>query len=83
MSANASAVEGGLVNEADQKLAAAYAGIFSALLKHTSVKVVTFRGVNDAVSWRARGKPLRFDGNDPPKTALHAVIAEVKKAVLK
>ncbi len=80
VSANASAVEGGLVSEVDQKLAAAYAGIFRAFLKHKSVKMVTFWGVNDAVSWRARGKPLLFDGNDQPKPAFHAVIAEAKKA---
>jgi endo-1,4-beta-xylanase len=80
VSANASATEGGLVSEADQKLADAYAGIFRAILKHESVKVVTFWGVNDAVSWRARGKPLLFDGNNQPKPAFHAVIAEATKA---
>jgi endo-1,4-beta-xylanase len=79
VSANASAVEGGLVSEADQKLADAYAGIFRAFLKHKSVKLVTFWGVNDAVSWRARGRPLLFDGENQPKPAFHAVIAEAKK----
>jgi len=79
VSANASAAEGGLVGEADRKLADAYAGIFRAFLKHKSVKLVTFWGVNDAVSWRARGKPLLFDGDNQPKSAFHAVIAEVKK----
>jgi endo-1,4-beta-xylanase len=43
-------------------------------LKHKSVKVVTFWGVNDAVSWRANGKPLLFDANDQPKPAFPAVI---------
>ena len=44
-------------------------------LKHENyVKVVTFWGVNDAVSWRANGRPLLFDGNDQPKPAFDAVI---------
>ena len=39
-------------------LADAYAGIFRAFVRHRdSVKMVTFWGVNDAVSWRAQGKP--------------------------
>ena len=74
VSANASAVQGDLVSEADRKLAEAYAGVFRAFLKHKSVKMVTFWGVNDAVSWRARGKPLLFDGDNQPKPAFHAVI---------
>jgi endo-1,4-beta-xylanase len=81
ISANASATQGGLVSDADKKLADAYAGIFRAFLKHRdSVKVVTFWGANDANSWRAQGKPLLFDGNSQPKPAFDAVIAEAKKA---
>jgi len=77
---NAATTQGGLVNDADKKLADAYAGIFRAFVKHHySVKVVTFWGVNDANSWRAQGKPLLFDGNSPPKPAFDAVIAEAKK----
>jgi endo-1,4-beta-xylanase len=77
---NAASTQGGLVSDVDKKLAEAYAGIFRAFLKHrASVKMVTFWGVNDAVSWRAQGKPLLFDGNDQPKPAFHAVIAEAKK----
>jgi endo-1,4-beta-xylanase len=81
ISANASATQGGLVTDADKKLADAYAGIFRAFLKHRdSVKLVTFWGVNDAVSWRANGKPLLFDGDNKPKPAFEAVIAEAQKA---
>jgi endo-1,4-beta-xylanase len=77
---NAATTQGGLVSDADKKLADAYAGIFRAFLKHRdSVKLVTFWGVNDAVSWRAQGKPLLFDGNNQPKPAFHAVIAEARK----
>lgn len=78
---NAATTQGGLVSDADKKLADAYAGIFRAFMKHhDSVKVVTFWGVNDANSWRAQGKPLLFDGNTQPKPAFDAVIAEAKKA---
>jgi endo-1,4-beta-xylanase len=82
ISANASATQGGLVENASQRQADAYAGIFRAFLKHRdSVKMVTFWGVNDANSWRANGKPLLFDGDCQPKPAFHAVIAEAKKAM--
>ena len=78
---NAATTQGGLVSDADRKLADAYAGLFRAFLKHDKdVKMVTFWGVNDAVSWRAQGKPLLFDGNNQPKPAFDAVIAEAKKA---
>jgi endo-1,4-beta-xylanase len=72
---NATTTQGGLVSDADKKLADAYANLFRAFLKHEkSVKVVTFWGANDAVSWRAQGRPLLFDGNDQPKPAFDAVI---------
>jgi endo-1,4-beta-xylanase len=72
---NAATTEGGLVSDADKKLADAYAGIFRAFLKHRdSVKMVTFWGVNDAVSWRRQGRPLLFDGDNQPKPAFHEVI---------
>ena len=75
MADNAATTQGGLVADADKKLADAYAGIFRAFVKHRdSVKLVTFWGVNDANSWRAQGKPLLFDGNSQPKPAFHAVI---------
>src|SRR6185295_7836256 len=80
---NATTTQGGLVNDADKKLANAYAGIFRAFVKHReSVKVVTFWGVNDTLSWRSQGKPLLFDGNDQPKPAFDAVIAEATKGVI-
>ena len=53
---------------------------FIAFVEHKdNVKLVTFWGVNDAVSWRANGKPLLFDGSNRPKPAFEAVIAETKK----
>jgi endo-1,4-beta-xylanase len=77
---NASTTQGGLVSDADKKLADAYAGILRAFLKHRdSVKLVTFWGVNDAVSWRAQGKPLPFDADNRPKPAFDALIQEAKK----
>ena len=37
-------------------------------------------GESAANSWRANGQPLLFDGNNQPKPAFHAIIAEAKKA---
>lgn len=66
----------GLVSNADQRLADEYSALFRAFLKHKSVKVVTFWGVNDSVSWLRRqgAAPLLFDGNDQPKPAFNAVM---------
>jgi endo-1,4-beta-xylanase len=78
---NASTTQGGLVDNANQRLADAYAGLFRAFAKHrNSVKVVTFWGVNDGVSWRAQGRPLLFDPNDQPKPAFDAVIRVAAEA---
>ena len=72
---NAATTRGGLVDEANRRLADAYTGLFRAFVKHDkSVKVVTFWGANDAVSWRRQGRPLLFDGDDRPKPAFDAVI---------
>jgi GH35 family endo-1,4-beta-xylanase len=72
---NASATDGGLVEEADRKLTAAYTGIFKAFLKHTdALNTVVFWGPNDANSWRSRGRPLLFDADSKPKPAFDAVI---------
>jgi endo-1,4-beta-xylanase len=74
---NAATTQGGLVDNANQRLANQYANLFRAFLKHRdSVKVVTLWGVNDGVSWRAGGRPLLFDANDQPKPAFDAVIQE-------
>lgn len=75
ITSNAATTQGGLVDDANQKLANAYERLFQAFLKHEkSVKVVTFWGVNDGVSWRANGRPLLFDKEDQPKPAFDAVI---------
>jgi endo-1,4-beta-xylanase len=72
---NATTTQGGLVDDANRKLANAYEGLFRAFLKHEkSVKLVTFWGVNDRVSWRANGRPLLFDRDDQPKPAFDAVV---------
>lgn len=71
----AARTEGGVISEADQRQAEAYANLFRALVKHKdSVDVVTFWGVNDAVSWLGRAQPLLFDGEDNPKPAFDAVM---------
>ena len=72
---NVAATQGGLVDDANQRLTEAYEGIFRAFVKHkASVKVVTFWGANDANSWRRNGKPLLFDVNSQPKPAFAAVV---------
>jgi endo-1,4-beta-xylanase len=79
ISNNAAVTQGGLVSDSDKKLADAYAGIFRAFVKHAdSVKLVTFWGVNDAVSWRSQGKPLVFDSDNHAKPAFGSVIAEAR-----
>ena len=80
VAANASTTQGGLVDDANRRQAEAYAGIFRAFIKHRdAVEMVTFWGANDAVSWRAQGRPLLFDRDNQPKPAFNAVIAEAKK----
>jgi endo-1,4-beta-xylanase len=74
VSNNSAATQGGIVDDANRRLADQYAGLFKVFLKHRLVKVVTFWGVNDAVSWRANGRPLLFDGNDQPKPAFFATV---------
>ncbi len=75
IAANAATTQGGLVTDADSRLAATYANLFRAFVKHQdAIDVVVFWGVNDAVSWRAQGRPLLFDGSNKPKPAFDAVI---------
>jgi endo-1,4-beta-xylanase len=72
---NADASKGGLATDSEKRLADAYAAIFRAFVKHRdSVKMVTFWGANDAVSWRRFGTPLLFDSDNKPKPAFDAVI---------
>ena len=62
------------MDDANRRSAEAYEGIFRAFVKHKEhVEAVTFWGVNDAVSWRANGRPLLFDGNNEPKPAFDVV----------
>ena len=45
--------------------------LFKAFLKHDkSVKVVTFWGVNDGVSWRANGRPSAVRRQRPTQAGL-------------
>ncbi len=79
VAANAATTQGGLVEDADKKLADAYAGIFKAFVKHKdSIDIVTFWGPNDANSWRARGTPLLFDTKNQAKPAFFAVVETAK-----
>ena len=71
---NAATTQGGMVSNADKRLADEYVALFKAFKKHPNVKVVTFWGVNDGVSWRAQGRPLVFDANDQPKPAFDALM---------
>ncbi len=71
----AAATQGGMVDNANKRLADAYSNLFRAFVKHEKyVKVVTFWGVNDGVSWLRNANPLLFDANDQPKPAFDAVI---------
>jgi endo-1,4-beta-xylanase len=72
---NDATLQGGVVDDAERKLAAAYAGIFRAfMMHHDAVTMVTFWGAHDAVSWRRQGRPLLFDGEHQPKPAFDAVL---------
>lgn len=75
ISENAATTQGGLIDDANQRLADQYANLFKAFVKHRdAVKMVTFWGVNDGVSWRANGRPLLFDAANQPKPAFEAVL---------
>lgn len=73
--------QGGTISQADQRQSEAYANLFRALIKHAdAVEMVTFWGVNDAVSWLRRGSPLLFDEENNPKPAFDAVMKVAKEA---
>jgi endo-1,4-beta-xylanase len=77
----AATTTGGMVSNADRRQAEAYTGLFKAFVKHkNSVKVVTFWGVNDGVSWLRNASPLLFNANDEPKPAFDAVIKVATEA---
>lgn len=81
VASNGQTTQGGLVSNADQLLANQYSNLFKVFIKHSnSIKMVTFWGINDGVSWRANGHPLLFDANDQPKPAFDAVINVAKQA---
>ncbi|MBN2686111.1 MAG: endo-1,4-beta-xylanase [Pontiellaceae bacterium] len=74
----AARTQGGLVSEADQRLADTYEALFRAILKHKdSVKMVTFWGINDDVSWLGAAKPLLFDAKDQPKQPAFDTVIKV------
>jgi endo-1,4-beta-xylanase len=84
VSQNSQAGGGGVVDSANQKLAAQYASLFRVFVKHRhDIKLVTFWGVTDRDSWRRFGNPLLFDGAWRPKPAFDAVIAEAKTSANK
>lgn len=77
---NREVTQGGEVEDADRRLAEAYAGLFRAFLKHDrQVEVVTFWGAHDGVSWRASGKPLLFDAEHRAKPAFRAVLEVARR----
>jgi GH35 family endo-1,4-beta-xylanase len=61
--------------EALQAQADAYAKLFALFIKHRDViNRVTFWGLNDRRSWKARDNPLVFDGQNQAKPALQAIV---------
>jgi endo-1,4-beta-xylanase len=86
VAANAEAQSGGdssadgLSDSLQRQFTTRYSDLFGVFLKHRDVvNLVTFWGVTDADSWRARGYPLLFDGNGQPKPAFEAVIKAAGK----
>lgn len=77
----------GLPDSVQQKLATAYAGLFTLFLKYKdNISRVTFWGVNDGQSWLndfpIRGRtnyPLLFDRQYNPKPAFYSVLETKKK----
>jgi endo-1,4-beta-xylanase len=81
VSQNAQAGGGGIVDNANQKLADQYGSLFSVFLKHRkNIKLVTFWGVTDRDSWRSFGAPLLFDREGKPKKCFETVIQTALEA---
>ena len=81
---NAALTGGGLISEADKRLAEGYENLFRAILKHKdSVKMVTFWGINDDVSWRRNGSPLLFDAQDQRKQPAYDTVIKVAEEATK
>lgn len=75
VSQNAQAGGGGIVENANQKLADQYGSLFRVFLKHRkNIKLVTFWGVTDRDSWRSFGNPLLFDREGKSKKCFVTVI---------
>jgi endo-1,4-beta-xylanase len=71
----ASPAPGFLSDNLQRQLAKRYSDLFGVFVKHKDVvSLVTFWGVTDADSWRARGNPLLFDRHGEPKPAFDAVL---------
>jgi endo-1,4-beta-xylanase len=62
-------------DEALQKQARVYATLFDIFNRHSNtISRVTFWGLSDRRSWRARQRPLLFDAQLQPKPALQAIL---------
>jgi endo-1,4-beta-xylanase len=62
-------------DEAFQRQAQVYGKLFDIFNRHAkSISRVTFWGISDRRSWRARQRPLIFDGQLQPKPALQAIL---------
>jgi endo-1,4-beta-xylanase len=71
---------GGTVSaEAFEQQAQVYAKLFDIFNRHAkAISRVTFWGISDRRSWRARQRPLLFDAQLQPKPALQAVLGVPK-----
>jgi endo-1,4-beta-xylanase len=84
VSQNGQIGSGGIVNDANQRLAEQYSNLFKIFLKHRKkVELVTFWGVTDRDSWRSFGNPLLFGREGEPKESFHAVIRTVSNGTEK
>jgi len=64
-----------LTNEGKAKAASLYGEYFSLFLEYSDIiERVTFWGLTDTKSWRARAQPLPFDGKSTAKSAYFKII---------